>query len=53
MSDIVISKAGRKELLEARSAKMGILAGMQERQLTPEEQAAFDGLVQQLSLIHI
>lgn len=51
MSDINISKAGRPELLEARSATMAILAGMQERQLTPEEQAAFDGLVQQVNEI--
>ena len=49
MSDIVISKASREELLEARSAKMAQLGAMQERQLTPEEQAAFDALVAQVN----
>ena len=51
MSDIVISKASREELLEARSAKMAQLGAMQERQLTPEEQAAFDALVAQVNEI--
>jgi HK97 family phage major capsid protein len=51
MNKIVISKATREELLEARSALMAQLTGMQERQLTPEEQAAFDALVAQVNEI--
>lgn len=51
MNKIVISKATREELLEARSALMVQLTGMQERQLTPEEQAAFDALVAQVNEI--
>ena len=51
MNSIVISKASREELLEARSAKMAQLTAMQERQLTPEEQAAFDALVAQVNEI--
>jgi HK97 family phage major capsid protein len=51
MNKIVISKASREELLEARSAYMAQLTGMQERQLTPEEQAAFDALVAQVNEI--
>jgi DNA replication initiation complex subunit (GINS family) len=51
MNKIVISKATREELLEARSALMAQLTGMQERQLTPEEQSAFDALVAQVNEI--